>query len=500
MSRMMSFGSVLRCCTSRVSEILLLPTYSSIREWRPAKPRRLVTPLSSSESCDRDERCGDRFSKRVIRFFPRSSLRSAERVCNPSMVARRLSSRLSSSSWTHASRPSTREISFCAKLARRILVRRSRLVRRRTWRRSNEISSTDSHQASWSSSTTTSVVDSFRLPWSPTRVSRTDRISSPTPPRASRRLHFACLRTSAAVSVELLSAASSRSRAVTGTPSRDWSLVSRRKTSPRYALLSLRAFARRFNDVRFGAWRFTALRSSSRNSALSLMSSSSNDSSPLRPSMRLMALNPRSRRSSFASVSSPSILVRRLNDRSSARRFWHPPRPSTRDTPHPCRFSRDSVAAGIPVAARPAATVGNARRGGITGGASTSARAAGTPLATVKGVVSVPGARSAASLAVAANSRNGASGLAAAHTSKGTFSTSALPRAVTAVGSVRCRYLACSPSAATPAAAEDADAPARRSYSNSIRYSGSARSRSNAYHARCFGSLGLHRYVESYPG
>ena len=39
-----------------------------------------------------------------------------------------------------------------------------------------------------------------------------------------------------------------------------------------------------------------------------------------------------------------------------------------------------------------------------------------------------------------------------------------------------------------------------RSYSNSIRYSGSARSRSNAYHARCFGSLGLHRYVESYPG
>ena len=82
---------------------------------------------------------------------------AAERVCNPSMVTRRLSSRLSSSSWTHASRPSTREISFCASARH---PRQTIEVGQTTTRATLQQSPHGFPPRPWSSSTTTSVVDS----------------------------------------------------------------------------------------------------------------------------------------------------------------------------------------------------------------------------------------------------------------------------------------------------------------------------------------------------
>mmetsp|Transcript_5399 Transcript_5399/g.22855 ORF Transcript_5399/g.22855 Transcript_5399/m.22855 type:complete len:393 (-) Transcript_5399:498-1676(-) len=228
---------------------------------------------------------------------------------------------------TSASRPSMRAISFCARSIERTFTSRSRSVSRRRSRRRTVSDSTRGHHASGSS---------------PLAFSR---LEAKKPASSS---NVACALIIAAVRVVVEAAARRRSLSVTFTPSRTCKAVMRRSTRPAYALFSRIAFARRSSSRSDDAAARIALRSSRRNSLLSLSRMAFRRDKPARFSMRRNALWLTSRCSSFVSDSRFSSFVISLNANTSVFKLPHASRFSIRESPTPCRSRRVKTPASAP--------------------------------------------------------------------------------------------------------------------------------------------------------
>ena len=224
-----------------------------------------------------------------------------------------------------------RAISFCARSIERTFTSRSRSVSRRRSRRRTVSDSTRGHHASGSSPF---AFFFSRLP--------------PVPKKPPSSSNVACALIIAAVRVVVEAAARRRSLSVTFTPSRTCKAVMRRSTRPAYALFSRIAFARRSSSRSDDAAARIALRSSRRNSLLSLSRMAFRRDRPARFSMRRNALWLTSRCSSFVSDSRFSSFAILLNANTSVFKLPHASRFSIRPSPTPCRSRRVNAPASAP--------------------------------------------------------------------------------------------------------------------------------------------------------